>query len=222
MTRGPRCDVTVLISGGGTNLQALIDDARSPVCPFRVAHVISDKADAYGLTRAGKAGIETSLVTRLRGEAREAFDARLAEAVDASRPDLVILAGFMRIIGGRLVDDYAGRMLNIHPALLPRYKGLHTHQRCLDAGDPVHGTTVHFVTAELDAGPSVLQAELSVRDDDTADTLNQRVQALEHRIYPMAARWFAEGRLRLEGNAVMLDGRELDAPVRVTAESLVA
>ncbi|MEO0617163.1 MAG: phosphoribosylglycinamide formyltransferase [Pseudomonadota bacterium] len=222
MSAGPRCDVTVLISGGGTNLQALIDGARSPVNPYRVSHVISDKPEAYGLTRARNAGIDTTVVARNKGEDRSAFDARLADAVDATGADLVILAGFMRIIGGRLVSDYAGRMLNIHPALLPRYKGLHTHQRCLDAGDPVHGTTVHFVTAELDDGPSVLQAELGVRGDDTAESLTARVQALEHQIYPMAARWFAEGRLRLDGDVVRLDGVPLCSPVRVTADSLVA
>ncbi|MEL6199958.1 MAG: phosphoribosylglycinamide formyltransferase [Pseudomonadota bacterium] len=222
MSSGPRCNVTVLISGGGTNLQALIDAARSPVNPYRVSHVISDKPDAYGLTRAKDAGIDTTVVSRHKGEDRSVFDARLADAVDATGADLVILAGFMRIIGGRLVSDYAGRMLNIHPALLPLYKGLHTHQRCLDAGDLVHGTTVHFVTAELDDGPSVLQAELDVQDDDTVDSLNTRVQALEHQIYPMAARWFAEGRLQLDGAVVRLDGIALDSPVRVTADSLVA
>lgn len=222
MSPGPRCDVTVLISGGGSNLQALIDAARSPVCPYRVTHVLSDKPDAFGLARAREAGIATSVVTREQGEARADYDARLADAVDAAPADLVILAGFMRIIGGRLVDDYAGRMLNIHPALLPRYRGLHTHRRCLDAGDPVHGTTVHFVTADLDDGPSVLQAELAVHDGDTPDSLTTRVQALEHRIYPMAARWFAEGRLRLAGKTVWLDDEPLAGPVRVTAESLVA
>ena len=222
MTTGPRCDVCVLISGGGTNLQALIDAARSPVCPFAVTQVISDKPDAYGLTRARDAGIATRVVERRRGEPRDAFDARLADAVDAAAPGLVILAGFMRIIGGRLVDDYAGRMLNIHPALLPRYKGLDTHRRCLEAGDPLHGTTVHFVTAELDGGPPVLQAELTVRADDDVASLTARVQALEHRIYPMAARWFAEGRLRLDEDRVLLDERPLEGPVRVTAETLAA
>ena len=222
MTAGPRCDVAVLISGDGTNLQALIDAARSPVCPYRITHVLSDKADARGLTRASEAGIPTTLVERLPDEARGDYDGRLADAVDAAKPGLVILAGFMRIIGGRLVDDYAGRMFNIHPALLPSYKGLHTHRRCLEAGDPVHGTTVHFVTAELDGGPPVLQAELDVRDDDDEASLTRRVQALEHHIYPMAARWFAEGRLRLDGDAVRLDGRPLEGPVRVSAETLAA
>jgi phosphoribosylglycinamide formyltransferase-1 len=222
MTGAARCDVAVLISGDGTNLQALIDAARSPVCPYRVTHVLSDKAEAHGLERARQAGIPTTLVERKPGEARTDYDARLADAVDAAAPGLVILAGFMRIIGGRLVADYAGRMLNIHPALLPRYKGLDTHRRCLEAGDPVHGTTVHFVTAELDGGPPVLQAEMEVRDDDDVATLTRRVQALEHRIYPIAARWFAEGRLRLEDDRVLLDGRPLEGPVCITSNALAA
>lgn len=222
MTGRPRCEVAVLISGDGTNLQALIDAARSPVCPFRITHVLSDKPDAYGLVRAREAGIPATVVERAPGETREDYDARLADAVDAAAPGLVILAGFMRIIGGRLIHDYAGRMLNIHPALLPRHRGLHTHRRCLEARDPVHGTTVHFVTAELDGGPPVLQAELEVRDDDDEASLNRRVQALEHRIYPMAARWFAEGRLRLEDDRVLLDGRPLEGPVRVAADTLAA
>lgn len=222
MTRAARCDVAVLISGDGTNLQALIDAAQSPVCPYRITHVLSDKADARGLMRASEAGVSTTLVERERGEARADYDKRLADAVDAVAPGLVILAGFMRIIGGRLVDHYAGRMLNIHPALLPRYKGLDTHRRCLEAGDSVHGTTVHFVTTELDGGPPVLQAELDVLDDDDVASLTRRVQAVEHHIYPIAARWFAEGRLRLDGDRVLLDGHPLEGPVRVRPGTLAA
>ncbi len=218
---GP-CKLAVLISGSGSNLQALIDAAFSSTAPFSVVGVISDQPDAYGLTRAAAAGIPTTVVTRASVASRAAFDAALADAVDALQPDLVILAGFMRIIGGRLIDDYAGRMLNIHPALLPKYKGLHTHQRCLDNGDPTHGSTVHFVTAELDGGPPVVQAVLNVSSQDNSASLAKRVLSLEHVIFPLATSWFAEGRLRLVDGQALLDGKVLNEPVVMTAESLLS
>lgn len=217
-----KCKLAVLISGSGSNLQALIDAAVANSAPFRVVGVISDKPDAFGLQRAASAGIPATVVAANEHAGRDNYHDALAKAVDALQPDLVILAGFMRIIGGRLIDDYAGRMLNIHPALLPKYKGLHTHQRCLDSGDPVHGSTVHFVTAELDGGPPVVQAMLTVAADDDAESLARRVLALEHVIYPMAARWFAEGRLRLGNGHVELDGVAIDAPLVLSDETLVA
>ncbi|MEL6870104.1 MAG: phosphoribosylglycinamide formyltransferase [Pseudomonadota bacterium] len=214
--------IAVLISGSGSNLQALLDHTQRPSFPGNVVAVISDNPGAYGLQRAQRAGIDTTVVERAPLASRSAFDNALAAAVDACTPDIVVLAGFMRIIRGALVERYAGRMLNIHPALLPKYKGLNTHQRCLDNGDLMHGTTVHFVSAELDGGPAVIQAELTVEPDDSSDSLMTRVQALEHTIYPMAVRWLAEGRLKLARDAVYLDGQALDAPVVVSAASLVA
>ncbi|MEM8548502.1 MAG: phosphoribosylglycinamide formyltransferase [Pseudomonadota bacterium] len=212
--------IAVLISGGGSNLQALIDASRTHGYPGDIVGVISDQPLAYGLERAARADIPTTLVSRQEFETRAAFDQALADAVDALRPDIVVLAGFMRIVRGAMVTRYAGRMLNIHPALLPKYKGLDTYARCLAAGDPAHGTTVHFVSAELDAGPPVLQAELAVAADDTVASLTARVQALEHVIYPMAVRWLAERRLELREDGAWLDRRPLPEPFRVRAEDL--
>ena len=205
------CNVVVLISGSGSNLQALIDSAAHDDNPARIAAVISNRADAYGLQRAQNAGIATVVLDHKQFDGREAFDAALIEAIDAHQPDLVVLAGFMRILTGDFVRHYEGRLLNIHPSLLPRYKGLHTHRRALEAGDAEHGCSVHFVTEELDGGPLVVQAVLPVAAGDTIETLAQRVHAEEHRIYPLAVRWFAEGRLRLGAQGAMLDGQPLPA-----------
>lgn len=205
------CNVVVLISGSGSNLQALIDSIAQGDNPARIAAVISNRADAYGLVRAQNAGIATAVLDHKRFDGREAFDAALIQAIDAHQPDLVVLAGFMRILTPGFVQHYAGRLLNIHPSLLPRHKGLHTHQRALEAGDAEHGCSVHFVTEELDGGPLVVQAVLPVAADDSADSLAQRVHRQEHRIYPLAVRWFAEGRLRLGAQGAMLDGQPLPA-----------
>ena len=204
------CNVVVLISGSGSNLQALID-SQGAGNPARIGAVISNRADAYGLVRAQNAGIATAVLDHKAFEGREAFDAALIEAIDAHRPDLVVLAGFMRILTPGFVRHYAGRLLNIHPSLLPRYKGLHTHQRALEAGDAEHGCSVHFVTEELDGGPLVVQAVVPVRAGDTPETLASRVQIGEHHIYPLAVRWFAEGRLRLGEQGAELDGTRLPA-----------
>ena len=205
------CNVVVLISGSGSNLQALIDSIKdaSPSCPARIRAVISNRADAYGLQRAEQAGIATQVLDHKQFDGREAFDAALAQAIDAHEPHLVILAGFMRILSPGFVRHYAGRLLNIHPSLLPKYKGLHTHQRALDAGDREHGCSVHFVTEELDGGPLVVQAVIPVRPDDSPTTLAQRVHEQEHLIYPLAMHWFAEGRLRLDEHGASLDGQPL-------------
>lgn len=207
---GNPCNVVVLISGSGSNLQALID-SQGAGNPASIRAVISNRADAYGLVRAQNAGIATAVLDHKAFEGREAFDAALIEAIDAYRPDLVVLAGFMRILTPGFVRHYAGRLLNIHPSLLPRYKGLHTHQRALEAGDAEHGCSVHFVTEELDGGPLVVQAVVPVRAGDTAETLASRVQIGEHHIYPLAVRWFAEGRLRLGPQGAELDGAPLPA-----------
>jgi phosphoribosylglycinamide formyltransferase-1 len=205
------CDVVVLLSGTGSNLQALIDSTRTGDSPARIAAVISNRSDAYGLQRAKDAGIATRTLDHKAFEGREAFDSALIELIDTFNPKLVVLAGFMRILSADFVRHYAGRLLNIHPSLLPKYKGMHTHQRALDAGDSEHGCSVHFVTEELDGGPLVVQAVVPVESDDSAQTLAQRVHTQEHRIYPLAVRWFAEGRLILGEQGALLDGQLLAA-----------
>ncbi|WP_426108767.1 phosphoribosylglycinamide formyltransferase [Pseudomonas sp. TWR1-1-4] len=205
------CDVVVLLSGTGSNLQALIDSTHTGDSPVRIAAVISNRSDAYGLQRARDAGIDTRSLDHKAFDGREAFDSALIELIDAFNPKLVVLAGFMRILSADFVRHYAGRLLNIHPSLLPKYKGMHTHQRALDAGDSEHGCSVHFVTEELDGGPLVVQAVVPVESDDSAQTLAQRVHTQEHRIYPLAVRWFAEGRLILGDQGALLDGQLLAA-----------
>ncbi|MDH1623079.1 phosphoribosylglycinamide formyltransferase [Pseudomonas chengduensis] len=205
------CNVVVLISGSGSNLQALIDSVAHDGNPARIAAVICNRAGAYGLERAKQAGITTELLDHKQFDGREAFDAALIQAIDAHQPDLVVLAGFMRILTPGFVQHYSGRLLNIHPSLLPKHKGLHTHQRAIEAGDSEHGCSVHFVTEELDGGPLVVQAVLPVMADDTAESLASRVHQQEHLIYPLAVRWFAEGRLRLGAQGAMLDDQPLPA-----------
>lgn len=205
------CDVVVLLSGTGSNLQALIDSTRTGDSPVRIAAVISNRSDAYGLQRARDAGIDTRALDHKAFEGREAFDSALIELIDAFNPKLVVLAGFMRILSADFVRHYEGRLLNIHPSLLPKYKGMDTHQRALDAGDREHGCSVHFVTEELDGGPLVVQAVVPVESGDSAQTLAQRVHTQEHRIYPLAVRWFAEGRLILGDQGALLDGQLLAA-----------
>ncbi|MBM3106794.1 phosphoribosylglycinamide formyltransferase [Pseudomonas sp. P66] len=205
------CDVVVLLSGTGSNLQALIDSVRTGDSPVRIRAVISNRADAYGLQRARDAGIDTAVLDHKAFDGREAFDTALVELIDGYQPQLVVLAGFMRILSAGFVRHYHGRLLNIHPSLLPKYKGLHTHQRALEAGDGEHGCSVHFVTEELDGGPLVVQAVIPVELDDTPQSLAQRVHRQEHQIYPLAVRWFAEGRLRLGEHGALLDGQPLAA-----------
>jgi phosphoribosylglycinamide formyltransferase-1 len=205
--------IAVLISGEGSNLQALIDATREQKIAGRIVVVVSNRGAARGLERAKSAGIPAVHLPAPRGIERAAYDRGLAEELAKHTPDLVVLAGFMRIFTADLVASFAGRMLNIHPSLLPKYPGLDTHRRALDAGDRTHGATVHFVTADLDAGPAVIQYRIGVRTNDTPETLAQRVHAGEHVILPRAVDWFATGRLRLEAEAVMLDGKRLPQPV---------
>ncbi|MDF0729991.1 phosphoribosylglycinamide formyltransferase [Pseudomonas entomophila] len=208
---GKTCNVVVLLSGSGSNLQALIDSLHVEGGPARIRAVIANRADAFGLERAKAAGIDTAVLEHGGFEGREAFDAALVRLIDGFAPDLVVLAGFMRILSGDFVRHYQGRLLNIHPSLLPKYKGLHTHRRALEAGDAEHGCSVHFVTEELDGGPLVVQAVVKVAADDTPEALAQRVHHQEHQIYPLAVRWFAEGRLRLGEHGALLDGQPLAA-----------
>jgi len=202
----------ILISGSGTNLQAFIDAVRGGTLPLDIAVVISNRPDAYGLTRARNAGIDTECISHTDFPTREAFDAVLADTIDAYEPDIVILAGFMRILTPAFVRRYLGRLLNIHPSLLPLYPGLDTHRRALEARDAWHGSTVHFVTEELDGGPRIIQGRVPVMPDDSPEALARRVLEVEHRIYPLAAGWLASGRLELVNGRVMLDGKELVEP----------
>ncbi len=183
--------LVVLISGGGSNLQAIIDAAAHDGLPVEIRAVISNKADAYGLERARQAGIETVVIDHTRFDSREAFDAELSRTIDSYKPQLVVLAGFMRILSDGFVHHYEGRMLNIHPSLLPRYKGTNTHARAIEAGDSEAGCSVHLVTAELDSGEVLLQARVPILEGDTAETLAARVLEQEHVIYPEAIRGFA-------------------------------
>lgn len=214
----PAMRLAVLISGEGTNLQALIDAARADRLGAEIVAVVSNRSAARGLDRARAAGIEALYLPAVRGQARADYDAALAALLAPRAPELLVLAGFMRIFSPEFVELYAGRMLNIHPSLLPKYPGLDTHTRVLEAGEPYHGATVHFVTADLDAGPAIIQYRLPVRPGDTPDALAQRVHAGEHVILPRAVAWFAAGRLRLAGGSVMLDGRALDEPVTIDEE----
>ncbi|MFW5910215.1 MAG: phosphoribosylglycinamide formyltransferase [Thiohalospira sp.] len=205
--------IVVLISGGGTNLQAILDRAAAGSLPVEVRAVISNRADAAGLERARAAGVPTEVVRHRDYPDRGAFDAELARRIDAREPALVVLTGFMRILTDDFVTRYTGRMLNVHPSLLPRHKGLDTHRRALEAGDREHGSSVHFVTPGVDDGPVVIQARVPVRADDTPEALEARVRPWEYIILPQAIHLFAEGRLRLEGETVLLDGAPLEAPL---------
>lgn len=204
------CNIVVLISGSGSNLQAIIDDlAGHPNA--RICAVVSNRADAYGLVRAQKVGIAQHVLNHKDFADRLAFDTALMQVIDQHQPDLVVLAGFMRILTPEFTRHYAQRLLNIHPSLLPKHKGLNTHQRAIEAGDSEHGCSVHFVTEELDGGPLVVQAVIPVELHDSPQSLAQRVHVREHQIYPMAVRWFAEGRLSLGEEGALLDGQLLEA-----------
>ncbi len=194
--------IVILISGRGSNMEAIVRAAQTEQWPARIAAIISNRADAEGLKFAAAQGIPTAVVASKDYPDRPQFDAALRVAIDGFAPDLVVLAGFMRILTAPLVEHYAGRMLNIHPSLLPSFPGMATHRQALEAGVKVHGATVHFVTAMLDHGPIVAQAVVPVLEDDTEQSLQQRVLIEEHQLYPRAVRWFVEGRLRIEDGRV--------------------
>jgi phosphoribosylglycinamide formyltransferase-1 len=198
-------NIVILISGRGSNMEAVVRAAKAEQWPARVVAVISNRADASGLAFAAEHGIKTAVVANKDYASRAEFDAALQTVIDGYAPDLVVLAGFMRILTEQFVAHYAGRMLNIHPSLLPLFPGLATHAQALAAGVAEHGATVHFVTAELDHGPMVLQAAVPVLPDDTVETLSARVLEQEHVIYPRAVRWFVEGRLTIAQGAVHVD-----------------
>ena len=203
-------NIVILISGTGSNMAAIVRAAEqqrwAERLGARVAAVVSNRPGARGLDTAQAAGIATAVVDHKAHASRDTFDAALMQAIDAHQPALVVLAGFMRILTPGFVAHYEGRIVNIHPSLLPAFPGLHTHQRALDAGCRLAGSTVHFVTAELDHGPVVIQGAVAVADDDTADSLAAKVLRVEHRIYPQAVRWWVEGRLQIDGLRVRVDG----------------
>ena len=207
--------VAVLISGRGSNMLAIAAACRSEALNAHIVRVIADRDGAAGLTGAQALGLDTRLIAARSFPDRAAFENALAAEIDASGAQLVVLAGFMRILSSEFTARYAGRLLNIHPSLLPAHKGLHTHERVLAAGDAWHGVTVHFVTAELDGGPLIAQARVAVRRDDTASSLSARVQQREHILYPAVIGWIAADRLRWQDGVPCLDGAPLRAPLRL-------
>jgi phosphoribosylglycinamide formyltransferase-1 len=211
----PRQPLVILISGRGSNMRALIERARAADAAYSVACVISDRANAGGLQVASGMGVPTRALPAAKGMTRADYDTGLASVIDEYSPSLIVLAGFMRILSGPFVQRFEGKILNIHPSLLPKYTGLHTHQRALEARDTEHGVTVHFVSEELDGGPRVLQARVAVLPGDTEETLSRRVLEQEHVIYPLAVNWFGQGRLRWNAGKAWLDGKALQEPVQL-------
>jgi phosphoribosylglycinamide formyltransferase-1 len=203
--------IAILISGRGSNMQAFIDAIERADLVAKIAIVVSNKPQAQGLVTAQRQDINTRCIDHREYPDRETFDQALCDCLNVHEVDLVILAGFMRILTPVFIDTFEGRLLNIHPSLLPQYPGLNTHQRALDAGDKEAGVTVHFVTSELDGGPPILQATVPIELGDTADSLAQRVIVLEHRIYPIAAKWFLDERLQLTPQGAILDGQIIPA-----------
>jgi len=211
-------NIVILISGRGSNMEALIAARDAGHLPVNIAAVISNRPQAMGLETAAKAGIPVHFIDHKGFSGREAFDAALAECIDGFAPDLVVLAGFMRILTDGFVRHYEGRLMNIHPSLLPSFPGLHTHQRALAEGVRIHGCTVHFVTPTLDHGPVIIQAAIPVLDGDTEESLAARILVQEHKVYPQAVRWFAEDQLRLENGRVLLAADLADKAVLISPE----
>jgi phosphoribosylglycinamide formyltransferase-1 len=210
----PRQPVVILISGRGSNMRALIERSRDPGAAYEVSLVLADNPDAGGLQAARELGVAARALSRNK-QPRAEYDDLLAGAIAEHSPALIALAGFMQILSARFVERFAGKILNIHPSLLPKYAGLHTHRRAIEAQESEHGATVHFVTEQLDGGPRVLQARVPIMPGDSEATLSERVLTQEHIIYPMAVNWFCQGRLRYESGAALLDGRLLTEPVQL-------
>jgi phosphoribosylglycinamide formyltransferase-1 len=211
---GHTASLVVLISGSGSNLQAIIDQCADKRINASICRVISNKADVKGLARAEAAGITTDVIDHTQYADRDTFDAALIEVIDQCKPDLVVLAGFMRILTEGFVTHFKGRLINIHPSLLPKYQGLNTHQRAIDAGDSEAGASVHFVTEELDGGPVIAQAKVPVESNDTAEALAKRVLTVEHDIFPAVIGWFADKRLQLDNNHIVFDHQTLSSPIQ--------
>lgn len=196
----------VLISGSGSNLQAIINAVKENELPLLIECVISNKADAFGLQRAQDAGIPTACISHRDFDSRDDFDAAIAEQIERHQPDIIILAGFMRILTSEFVERFQNKIINVHPSLLPKYMGINTHQRALDAGDKLHGASIHFVEAEVDTGPVIIQGQIKIKQNDDATTLQQRIHKVEHVIYPLAIKWIAQKRLTVINGKVLLDG----------------
>lgn len=204
--------IVVLISGSGTNLQAIMNACEHADYPGKIVGVLSNKAEAYGLTRAQEASIPTVALSHKDFDSREDYDQALIKEIDAFSPDVIVLAGFMRILTANFVQHYQGKLINIHPSLLPKYQGLNTHQRAIDAGDKEHGVSVHFVTEELDGGPVILQAKVPIFAEDNADDLAARIHEQEHRIYPLVVKWICQKRLSMgQQDQAILDNVVLPA-----------
>lgn len=213
MSKRPIIRIAVLISGAGSNLQVLIEECLAHTLPIEIVSVISNKPEAAGLLRAEKAGIKTHIIDHKQFSDRAAFEKQLTACIDDAKVKLVVLAGFMRILSADFVNHYLGRMLNIHPSLLPKYPGLNTHQRALDDGEKTHGVSVHFVTPELDGGPIIIQSQVTIEPEDTVESLATKVQVQEHLIYPVAITWFSLGRVKLANGKVEHDGTPLEQAI---------
>lgn len=212
------CEIAVLISGGGSNLQSIINHIQENHINASIACVISNEPSAYGLTRAEQANIPTHTIEHNNHATQEEFDAELIKTLAVYNINLIVLAGFMRILSPNFINEYQDKILNIHPSLLPKYTGLHTHARVLKANESKHGCSVHFVTAELDKGPLILQAKVDVKSSDTPDLLAERVLKKEHIIYPLVVKWFCEKRLNLIYDKVHFDGSPLEEPMLLSPE----
>ena len=212
--------LVVLISGSGSNLQAIIDAINSQQLDAEIKAVISNQVSAKGLDRAVSENITTHVIDHKHYPSRELFDQEMIQVIDSLKPDLVVLAGFMRILGDDFIDHYQHRLINIHPSLLPKYKGLNTHQKAIDNKDKIHGASVHYVGIELDSGPVVIQAEVPVQADDSAETLAARVLTLEHKIYPIAIKMHLDDRLKFDGQQLLLDNKPLMKPLRWSNDQL--
>lgn len=205
----PTKNVVILISGRGSNMEVFLEASSQGLLNGTIVRVISNRPNAQGIVTANKRGIATAVIDHKKFETREAFDAALAEEVASAQPDVIVLAGFMRILTPVFIDKFLGKLVNIHPSLLPKYTGLNTHQRAIDAGDSEAGATVHYVTNELDGGPAILQARVTIEQIDTAESLASKVLAVEHRIFPEAVNWHLQGRVMHEENGAYLDGKLL-------------
>ncbi|MCK0164746.1 phosphoribosylglycinamide formyltransferase [Marinobacter sp. S6332] len=208
--------ILVLASGSGTNFQALLDASRGRDFPGQIVALGCNQPKAFALERAAQANVETFVVNHKEFGSREEFDAALMAHILRYNPDLIVLAGFMRILTTDFVRAFRGKLVNIHPSLLPKYTGLNTHQRALEAGDASHGVSIHFVTEELDGGPVIAQAEVTITAEDTRETLAEKVQQKEHLLYPIVVRWFCEGRIQLGDDQVLFDGQAIETPMRLT------
>lgn len=206
-------NVIILISGNGSNLQAIIDQKNAGILPIEICAVVSNRLDAYGLIRAKNAGIPTIVINHRDYSDRQSFDEAMRQKIDKFNPNLIVLAGFMRILSDEFVNHYLGRMINIHPSLLPDYRGLDTHQRVLNDGKDIHGVSVHYVTPELDGGPVFMQSTVPVEAHDTVETLAQKVHTEEHIIYPLAIKLIAEKRIVFNEGSILLDGTPLLSPI---------